>query len=144
MKSKNCFFGLILVLFLVFLVSGCGAHYNTQKGAAIGAGVGAIAGQAIGRNTESTLIGAGVGSFLGSIFGNALDQEKQIRSSRPAYTGRSPAINPSEATRQGYAVGQQSGKEEAVRSNYKWGQQKGYEETYDYYTSPEYRQETLE
>ena len=49
-------------------------RYNTQRGAAIGAGVGALAGQAIGRNTEATLIGAGVGTLLGAIFGNAADQ----------------------------------------------------------------------
>ena len=49
-------------------------RYNTQRGAAIGAGVGALAGQAIGRNTEATLIGASVGTLLGAIFGNAADQ----------------------------------------------------------------------
>jgi hypothetical protein len=49
-------------------------RFNTQRGAAIGAGVGALAGQAIGRNTEATLIGAAAGTLLGAIFGNAEDQ----------------------------------------------------------------------
>ena len=52
-------------------------RYNTQRGAAIGAGVGAIAGQAIGRNTEGTLLGAGIGTLLGAIVGNAVDQSYQ-------------------------------------------------------------------
>ena len=50
-------------------------RYNTQKGAAIGAGVGAIGGQIIGGNTEGTLIGAAVGTLLGAIIGNAADQQ---------------------------------------------------------------------
>ena len=39
--------------------------YNTQKGAAIGAGLGAIAGQIIGGDTAATLIGAAVGGLVG-------------------------------------------------------------------------------
>ena len=35
---------------------------SAQSGTLIGAGGGALAGQAIGHNTESTLIGAGVGA----------------------------------------------------------------------------------
>ncbi len=50
------------------MVGGCSDH--AQSGALIDAGVGAVAGQAIGRNTESTvggaLIGAGVGYAIGS------------------------------------------------------------------------------
>ncbi|MGD9136211.1 MAG: glycine zipper domain-containing protein [Desulfobacterales bacterium] len=66
-------------LMLILLLIACGNpnRYNTQRGAAIGAGVGALAGQAIGRNTNSTLIGAGVGTLLGAIVGNAVDQERQ-------------------------------------------------------------------
>jgi len=68
---------LCIVLMIVSLLAvGCAStgRYNTQKGAAAGAGIGAIAGQAIGRNTEATLIGAGVGTLLGSILGNLEDQ----------------------------------------------------------------------
>jgi len=52
-------------------------RYNTQKGAAVGAGVGALMGQAIGRDTEATLLGAGIGTLLGAIVGNAADQSYQ-------------------------------------------------------------------
>ncbi|MGV1099672.1 glycine zipper domain-containing protein [Thiovibrio sp. JS02] len=48
-------------------------------GAAIGAGVGALAGQAIGRDTEGTLIGAAVGGLLGYIVGNEMDKYDQAR-----------------------------------------------------------------
>jgi hypothetical protein len=48
--------------------------YNTQKGAAIGAGLGAITGQIIGGDTAATLIGAAVGGLVGAIGGNAVDQ----------------------------------------------------------------------
>jgi phage tail tape-measure protein len=58
--------------------------YNTQKGAAIGAIGGALAGQAIGGHTGSTLIGAAVGALAGAIAGNAVDQnEAQRRAQQP-------------------------------------------------------------
>lgn len=55
------------------LVSGCN---DAQSGSLLGAGVGALAGQAIGGNTEATLIGAGVGAGAGYIIGNESDKEK--------------------------------------------------------------------
>ena len=70
----------ILLLFSATLVS-C-AHYpadryNTQRGALIGAGAGALLGQAIGGNTAGTLIGLGAGTILGGLVGNAVDQDYQ-------------------------------------------------------------------
>ncbi len=60
-----CFAGLLAA---TTMLGGCSDH--AHSGALIGAGVGAVAGQAIGRNTESTvggaLIGAGVGYAVGS------------------------------------------------------------------------------
>ncbi|HVN97332.1 MAG TPA: glycine zipper family protein [Syntrophorhabdaceae bacterium] len=50
--------------------------YNTQKGAVIGALGGALAGQAIGRNTAGTLIGAASGALIGAVAGNAMDQNR--------------------------------------------------------------------
>ena len=73
--------GIFIILVLIFFISCAGGHsnhYNTQRGAAIGAGFGALAGQLVGRNTKSTVIGAGVGSLVGAIVGNAVDQERQI------------------------------------------------------------------
>jgi len=70
--------GLLLIIMIItvsFLTVSCASTgYNTQKGAAIGAGVGALAGQVIGGNTASTLIGAAVGGLAGVIGGNAVDQ----------------------------------------------------------------------
>ena len=73
--------GIFILIGLAFITSCAGRQYdrfNTQRGAAIGAGFGALTGQLIGRNTKSTLIGAGVGTLVGAIFGNAVDQERQI------------------------------------------------------------------
>ena len=70
----------IILLFSASLVS-C-AHYppdryNTQKGALIGAGAGALLGQAIGRNTAGTLIGLAAGTIVGGLVGDAVDQDYQ-------------------------------------------------------------------
>lgn len=45
-----------------------------QQGAIGGAAGGALLGQAIGKNTEATLIGAAVGTLLGYIVGNEMDK----------------------------------------------------------------------
>ena len=44
---------------------------KTEQGAGIGAGIGALAGQAIGGDTGATLIGAGAGALLGGAIGNS-------------------------------------------------------------------------
>ncbi len=78
---KKCTNLLFLLLTLAFLVSCAGRHshhYNTQRGAAIGAGVGALSGHIIGRDAQATLIGAGVGTLLGAVVGNAVDQRREI------------------------------------------------------------------
>ena len=77
--KKNILISLLLAL--MFLSVSCATtqpdRYNTQRGAAIGAGLGALMGQAIGRDTEATLLGAGIGTLVGAIAGNAVDQEHQ-------------------------------------------------------------------
>jgi uncharacterized protein YcfJ len=55
----------------VFLLSGCVT--KTGTGSVIGAGLGALAGQAIGKDTKGTLIGAGVGAVVGGALGNQED-----------------------------------------------------------------------
>ena len=69
--------GIIALVIIVtgFMMFSCIYEgYNTQKGAAIGAGLGAIAGQIIGGDTAATLIGAAVGGLVGAVGGNAVDQ----------------------------------------------------------------------
>jgi outer membrane lipoprotein SlyB len=61
---------LVLVLFLGFF-SGCVT--KTGSGALLGGALGALAGQAIGKDTKGTLIGAGVGAAVGGVIGNQED-----------------------------------------------------------------------
>lgn len=80
---------IILLLTTSFLLVSC-AHYppdryNTQKGATIGAGMGALIGQAIGGNTQSTLIGLTAGTILGALVGNAADQDYQAAKDAAQY-----------------------------------------------------------
>jgi len=62
-----------VVVLLVCAAAGC--QTKAQTGAAIGAGGGAVAGQAIGGDTKSTLIGAGAGAVGGYIIGNEMDKQ---------------------------------------------------------------------
>ena len=57
----------------VFLVSGCATQGGS--GAAIGTGIGALAGNLIGGDTEATLIGAAVGAGVGYLIGNERDKD---------------------------------------------------------------------
>ena len=99
---------------IIFLLITSGCATTTSKGtsgAGIGAAAGAIAGQAIGRNTEGTLIGAAVGGVLGYIVGNEMDkydqaQLNQVYESSPSNqrtqwvnpdTGRSYSVTPKPA-----------------------------------------------
>jgi len=50
-----------------------------QQGAVGGGATGAVVGQAIGRNTEATLIGAAVGTMLGYIVGNEMDKYDRMQ-----------------------------------------------------------------
>jgi len=78
MKNK---LSILLVLCTMFTLVSCATvpddRYNTQKGAVIGGGLGALLGQAIGGDSEATLLGAGIGTVVGALAGNARDQEYQ-------------------------------------------------------------------
>ncbi len=74
--AKNLITILMVIAVSVGLAFVAGCESDAQTGALIGAGVGAIAGQAIGGDTESTLIGAGVGAAGGYIIGNEQDKKK--------------------------------------------------------------------
>jgi len=72
---------------------------RAANGMVLGAGSGALIGQAIGRNTEATLLGTAIGSVLGYIVGN--EQEKieaqpayaSYGYGEPAYYGNAPYYN---------------------------------------------------
>ncbi len=72
-QSKTISVALIVSLSLVF-IAGC--ESDAQTGAGVGVLGGALAGQLIGGDTESTLIGAGVGAGAGYIIGNERDKKK--------------------------------------------------------------------
>jgi len=57
-------------------LTGCN---DAQAGTLLGAGIGALAGQAIGRDTEATLIGTAIGAGAGYIIGNESDKAKHNR-----------------------------------------------------------------
>lgn len=66
---------LFLLPIIAITLSSCGTNYTKgQQGAAAGAAGGALLGQAIGGDTEATLIGAAVGTMLGYIVGNEMDK----------------------------------------------------------------------
>lgn len=76
-------------------LSGCAQTDQQQRtgtGALIGAGAGALAGQAIGRDTKSTVIGAASGALLGAVIGSASTppsrNEEQMCRYRDYDTGR--------------------------------------------------------
>ncbi len=55
-------------------LSSCANPTKGQRGAGIGGVSGALIGQAIGRDTEATLIGAAIGTVLGYIVGNEMEK----------------------------------------------------------------------
>ena len=71
----------ILVLVVLILITAATAQADQYlkinkgiKGLLLGAGGGAIAGQAIGRDTQSTLIGTTIGTLVGYMVGNEMDK----------------------------------------------------------------------
>ncbi len=67
-----------------FAAVGTGCATSGRSGALIGAGIGALAGQAIGQDTEGTLIGAAVGTGIGYIIGNEKDKKHAAELSEQA------------------------------------------------------------
>ena len=57
-------------------VFGTGCETDAQTGSLIGAGIGALAGQAIGRDTTGTLVGTAIGAGAGYAVGNESDKSK--------------------------------------------------------------------
>lgn len=74
--EKKWFTICVSVAACAVLITAAGCENDAQTGALVGTGVGALAGQAIGRDTEGTLIGAAVGGGAGYIIGNEQDKKK--------------------------------------------------------------------
>ena len=89
----------------IFLLTSCAdSNMNKgQQGAVGGAATGALVGQAIGHNTEATLIGMAVGTMIGYIVGNEMDkydrQELNHVYERGASNNTSAWINPDNGNR---------------------------------------------
>lgn len=81
---KNLMSLLVALVFAFTLQACAGATHQeskTKTGVLVGAGTGAVAGQAIGKSTEGTLIGAAIGAVVGGFAGNRIgaymDQQEQ-------------------------------------------------------------------
>lgn len=59
------------------------AQNHSVQGLAIGGSTGAIAGQAIGRNAESTIIGATIGGVLGAVIGSGMHSSHHVVTGPP-------------------------------------------------------------
>jgi len=71
---------LFVTLVTVFMASQAQADQHQSLGGLIlGAGGGAIMGQAIGRNTQSTVVGTAVGSVIGYIIGSEMEKDSHVR-----------------------------------------------------------------
>ena len=69
------------------LISGCANMSDAQRSSAIGAGIGALAGVAVGDSRESAAIGAGVGALGGYIWSSQMAKKKAAMEQATAGTG---------------------------------------------------------
>jgi len=67
---------LITTATAMMMFSGC-AQTGAEKGALLGAGGGALVGQAIGHDTKSTVIGAALGGIAGAAIGDSQDTKRK-------------------------------------------------------------------
>ena len=70
----------VLLISVIALLLAGNAHAGDHKhrdlrGVIVGAGGGALLGQAIGRNTQSTVIGTAIGSVVGYLVGSEMDRQ---------------------------------------------------------------------
>jgi outer membrane lipoprotein SlyB len=70
---KNILFAALVAVSSVGMLSAC---TTTEQGAVGGAVAGALVGQAVGGNTESTLIGAAIGGVGGAVAGELIGRQK--------------------------------------------------------------------
>ena len=81
---------LLATLAAAYVLTGCANMTEEQRAAAIGAGVGALAGVAVGdkdHKGQSAAIGAGVGALGGYIWSQQMEKKKQAMQQATAGTG---------------------------------------------------------
>ncbi len=72
---------------LAVLLTGCATATPEQRGAGTGAVIGAVAGQILGRDTQSTVIGAGLGALGGYVWSKSMEDKKRAMEQATAGTG---------------------------------------------------------
>ena len=72
---------------VAILIGGCANMTDAQRSAAIGGGLGALAGAAIGDSRGGAVLGAGVGALGGYIWSNQMAQKKAAMEQATAGTG---------------------------------------------------------
>ncbi len=76
-----------VVCSLAVLLTGCATATPGQKGAGVGALIGAVAGQALGRDAKSSAIGAGLGALGGYVWSKNMEDKKRAMEAATAGTG---------------------------------------------------------
>ncbi len=74
-KNLVCVNVVFATCLCILLLLSAGCETRAQTGTTMGAGIGALVGQAIGRNTQATLIGTAIGAGVGYIIGNEQDKK---------------------------------------------------------------------
>ncbi|PUE54987.1 hypothetical protein B9Z45_10840 [Limnohabitans sp. 2KL-17] len=72
---------------LAILLTGCATATPEQKAAGTGALIGAVAGQILGRDSQSTAIGAGLGALGGYVWSKNMEDKKRAMETATAGTG---------------------------------------------------------
>lgn len=95
MRNKKA---IATILLAGSLFGACGTLNNKTTGTTGGAALGAIVGQAIGKDTKGTLIGAGIGALAGLGWGAYKDAQykeflKALQSTNITVTNRKDSIN---------------------------------------------------
>lgn len=80
-------FGIIALCASALLVGGCANMSDTQRNSAIGGGLGALAGAAIGDSKGAAVVGAGVGALGGYIWTTQMAKKKAAMEQATAGTG---------------------------------------------------------
>ncbi len=74
-RRNYCISGVLTLYLYATIITVGGCETRAQTGTLAGAGIGALAGQAIGASTGATLIGAGIGAGAGYLIGNSQDKK---------------------------------------------------------------------